>query len=119
MNPDVSTSNPIKISIGGLTLTVLFAGLGAALFYNGKLTGKSGQTEEILLIRIGKDKINMVKQFFQRHYSQLIKSPKQEKGIQREEINVAEEIENFFILKEKGIITEEEYEAKKKELLGL
>jgi hypothetical protein len=119
MNPGVSTSNPFKISIGGLTLTALFAGSGAALLYNGKLTGQSGKTEEMPLIRIGKDKIDMVKQFFQRHYPQLIKSPKQEKGIQRKKINVAEEIEKFFLLKEKGMITEEEYQAKKNKLIGL
>ena len=38
---------------------------------------------------------------------------------QSDNISVADEIKKFAELKEQGVISEEEFEAKKKELLGL
>lgn len=42
-----------------------------------------------------------------------------EDNIEKETLNVSEEIRNFHNLMKDGIITEEEFEEKKKELLKL
>lgn len=70
-----------------------------------------------LLLEVGpKAKIKFMR-FLEHNYKDLLKEESDDE-IKEDSVDVASEIEKFHKLKESGIITEEEFEKKKSELLG-
>ena len=54
-----------------------------------------------------------------KYYDMKLNAIKNPKNIQVNSVSEADELKKFADLKEKGIITEEEFNKKKKEILGL
>jgi hypothetical protein len=71
-----------------------------------------------LLLEIGPKAKNKFLGFLDHNYRDLLKEESDDE-IKQDSVDVATEIEKFHKLKESGIITEEEFEKKKTELLGL
>ena len=70
-----------------------------------------------LLLEVGPKAKNKFMRFLDHNYRDLLKEESDDE-IKQDSVDVASEIEKFHKLKESGIITEEEFEKKKSELLG-
>ena len=96
------TSNPNKIS--SVLLNIYF---------------EKHNKKQVLLLEAGpKAKSNFLS-FFEHNYKELLIEEKDDSSSKEKNIDVASEIEKFHKLKESGVLTEEEFENKKKELLSL
>jgi len=71
-----------------------------------------------LILEISAKSKNKFLGFLDHNYRDLLKEESDDE-IKQDSVDVASEIEKFHKLKESGIITEEEFEKKKTELLGL
>lgn len=73
----------------------------------------------VLLLEVGtKEKSNCLS-FLEYNYKDILSEDKDDSSSKEKNIDVASEIEKFHKLKESGVLTEEEFENKKKELLSL
>ena len=64
-------------------------------------------------------KTNLYNSNCKKYYDMKLNAIKNPKNIQVKSVSEADELKKFADLKEKGIITEEEFNKKKKEILGL
>ena len=64
-------------------------------------------------------KTNLYNSNCKKYYDMKLNAIKNPKNIQVNSVSEADELKKFADLKEKGIITEEEFNKKKKEILGL